>query len=72
MAVYVSIDDFVSNITACGAKKAPAPEVTTPVPFPDMRKLLLYLPRGPALGVLDEFTDGNMRRYLSENMHVID
>ena len=45
MSVDVFVDDVVRHIAAGGAKVASGPEVTTPVAFFQLRKLLLELAR---------------------------
>ena len=45
MSVDVFVDDVVRHVAAGGAEVASGPEVTTPVAFFQLRKLLLELAR---------------------------
>ena len=71
MTIDVSIDHLIGDISARRTEKSPAPKMPTPIPFANLWKFLLNLPRAAPFGNLREVTDRNMRWNLGKNMDVI-
>jgi hypothetical protein len=62
---------FIGHITRAGGKvasclKMPPPKLTT-----QRLELHQHPPRRPPLDLLEQFTDGYMRRYRDKNVHMI-
>jgi len=62
MIVDVLIDDVVGDISTRSTEIASGPEMPTPVALSQLRKFLLHLARRTSFGLLDELTDGHVRR----------
>ena len=70
-AIEVGIDPLIGDISARRTEKSPAPKMPTPIPFADLWKFLLNLPRAAPFGNLHQVTDRNMRWNLRKNRDVI-
>ena len=54
---------LVRDVTTCGAKIAPAPEMASPVPFAQFGKLHLHSVGRTSFDTAHKVTDGNVGRY---------
>ena len=71
MAIDVGIDHLIGDVSTGRTEKSSAPKMPTPIPFTNLWKFLLNLPRAAPFGNLHEVTDRNMRWNLRKNMDVI-
>ena len=71
MAIDVGIDHLIGDVSTGRTEKSSAPKMPTPIPFTNLWKFLLNLPRAAPFGNLHEVTDRNMRWNLGKNMDVI-
>ena len=71
MAIDVGIDHLIGDVSTGRTEKSSAPKMPTPIPFANLWKFLLNLPRAAPFGNLHEVTDHNMRWNLRKNMDVI-
>jgi len=71
MTIDVGIDHLIGDVSTRRTEKSPAPKMPTPIPFPNLWKFLLNLPRTTPFGHLHKVTDRNMRWNLRKNMDVI-
>ena len=71
MAIDVGIDHLIGDVSTGRTEKSSTPKMPTPIPFTNLWKFLLNLPRAAPFGTLHEVTDRNMRWNLGKNMDVI-
>jgi hypothetical protein len=62
---------LVGDVTTCGAKIAPAPEMASPVPFAQFGKLHLHSVGRTSFDTPHKVTDGNVRWYSDEHVDML-
>src|SRR5580700_1144845 len=62
---------LVRDVTTCGAKIAPAPEMASPVPFAQFGKLHLHSVGRTSFDTAHKVTDGNVGRYSDEHVDML-
>ena len=67
MAIDVGIDHLIGDVSTGRTEKSSAPKMPTPIPFANLWKFLLNLPRAAPFGNLHKVTDRNMRWNLRKN-----
>ena len=71
LGFYVLHDHLIRHIPRARHKIPPAPNVSSPIFLPDMRKLHQNFPRRLPLHILHQLTGRYMRRYRDKQVHMI-